>query len=328
MTVLLETTPLVEPERQRLARLALEAVEALGGSPFAAVAPLEEALRRLREDDARGEGAPRVRLELDGGEIALHAGGVRVPLATVPGAPEAGEVERLRRRLRQESEQCDAELLRRRNEAIQADLEAARARAEAELAALHADLERKKAELKESIRRAETDALTGLYNRAAYDLRLERAVRRAARQGEPLTLMLLDLDRFKEINDTHGHQYGDEYLRRMADAMRAAVRADVDHVCRMGGDEFAIILFAPPAVGERVARDVLRAMDGRVSIGIAPLLPGDTPERLVARADAALYEAKRRGRGRAVTAPDGGREVPEAAAPAEAEMGEESGADG
>jgi len=309
MTVLLEMTPLAEPERQRLARLALEAVEALGGSPFAAVAPLEEALRRLRESEVRGEGAPRVRLELDGGGVVLRAGQARIPLATLAAAPDAAGIERLRRRLRRQSEQCDAELLRRRNEAIQAELEAARARAEAELAALQADLERKKAELKESIRRAETDALTGLYNRAAYDLRLERAVKRCARQGEPLTLMLLDLDRFKEINDTHGHQYGDEYLRRMADAMRAAVRTEVDHPCRMGGDEFAIILFAPPAVAERVARDVLQAMDGRVSIGIAPLLPGDTPEGLVARADAALYEAKQRGRGRAVRADarDGGR---------------------
>ncbi len=311
MTVLLETTPVAEPERQRLARLALEAVEALGGSPFAAVEPLEEALRRLRENEIAGEPGrhPQVRLELEGEEVALRAGGWRARLARLGQPPDAEEVERLRRRLRQQSERCDAELLRRRNEAIQAELEAARARAEAELAALQADLEHKRMELKESIRRAETDALTGLYNRAAYDLRLERAVKRCARQGEPLTLMLLDLDRFKEVNDTHGHQYGDRYLQRMADAMRAAVRTEVDHPCRMGGDEFAIILFAPPAVAERVAQDVLQAMDGRVSIGIAPLLPGDTPERLVARADTALYEAKRRGRGRAVRADvhDGGQ---------------------
>jgi len=127
-------------------------------------------------------------------------------------------------------------------------------------------------------------------------------VRRALRQDEPLTLLLLDLDHFKEINDRHGHQYGDAYLKRMAEAMRSAVRDDVDQCCRIGGDEFAILLYAGEGVAERVARRVLEAMDGRVSIGIAGLREGDTEERLVARADAALYEAKRRGRGQAVVA--------------------------
>ncbi len=297
-------TPLVEPDRQRLARFALEAVEALGGNVFAAVAPLEGAIARLREAEAGADGRiPPVALSLDGPALTLRIGsGEALALATLPRPPSRRTVAALRRRLRQESELADPDLLRRRNEAVQAELEAARARAEAELAALQADLARKKAELKESIRRAETDPLTGLYNRAAYDLRLERAVRRSLRQGEPLSLLLLDLDHFKEVNDTHGHQYGDAYLRRMAEAMRAAVREDVDQVCRVGGDEFAIILYAGEDVARRVAGRVLERMDGKVSIGIAPLDAGDTPERLVARADAALYEAKHRGRGRAVSA--------------------------
>ena len=311
MAELLRMTPLVEPERQRLARFALEAVDALGGNVFAAVEPLERLIGRLRGAEADDDGRhPEARLLLEDGAVVLEAGGLREVLAQPPRLPAERVIAALRRRLRQQSEAADPELLRRRNEAVRAELDAARARAEAELAALQADLERKKAELKESIRRAETDALTGLYNRAAYDLRLERAVRRALRQHEPLTLLLLDLDHFKEINDRHGHQYGDAYLKRMAEAMRGAVRGDVDQCCRIGGDEFAILLYANEDVAERVARRVLEAMDGRVSIGIAGLREGDTEDRLVARADAALYEAKRRGRGRAVVAADQGFDVP------------------
>jgi len=109
--------------------------------------------------------------------------------------------------------------------------------------------------------------------------------------------MLLDLDYFKRVNDTHGHQYGDKYLKKMADAMRASVREHVDHACRMGGDEFAIILYSDMPIAKRVAYKILGMMDNTVSIGIAQLHGGESIESLIGRADAVLYKAKHCGRG-------------------------------
>jgi diguanylate cyclase (GGDEF)-like protein len=293
----------VEPDRQRLARFVLESVAALGGNVFAATGALDGLLRELRQAGARSQSPIETRLELADTSLSLAWDDRRDPLARLAESPAPHTVEALATRLRESSEAADSALLIQRNRQISADLERARERARAEMAELETMLENKKLELQESLRRAETDSLTGLYNRGAYDRRLREAFLRSQRQGEPLSLVLLDLDKFKEINDTHGHQYGDEYLRRMADTLRAAVRQNVDLPCRMGGDEFAIVVFAGVAIAERVAAKVLELMERRVSIGVAQAEAGDTVETLVARADAALYDAKHRGRGRFVTAP-------------------------
>ena len=162
-------------------------------------------------------------------------------------------------------------------------------------------LEMKKTELNKSILAAQTDGLTGLYNRSGYDMRLREAFLRCKHQGEQLCLMLLDLDKFKEVNDTHGHQFGDEYLRKMAGAMRASIREHVDQACRMGGDEFAIVLYSDMAIARRVAAKILDLIENKASIGIAQMRENETIESLVGRADAALYQAKHQGRGRFVT---------------------------
>lgn len=202
-------------------------------------------------------------------------------------------------RLRLKTERADPELLRRQNEAIAARLEDARQRAEQEMRAMEQALESKQRALSETLHRAEHDALTGLYNRGAFDLHLDHAFRRAQRQHEPLTLLFLDLDKFKQMNDTHGHAYGDQWLVRMADTMRAVIRVDVDEAFRFGGDEFALLVFADGEIAERAAGRILKGMDGLVSIGIASLSVDDAdPKQFTARADAALYEAKRQGRGR------------------------------
>ncbi len=155
---------------------------------------------------------------------------------------------------------------------------------------------------------AQYDHLTGLVNRTLFRDRLLLALARSKRKQQPLGLMLLDLDRFKAVNDTCGHDVGDQLLKAVADRFRSCVR-EVDTVARMGGDEFAVIL---DGVSDRqdivtVAQRILEAIrkpffvDGRpqsvgVSIGIT-VYPQDeqSVDELLKHADAAMYRAKQRG---------------------------------
>jgi diguanylate cyclase len=156
---------------------------------------------------------------------------------------------------------------------------------------------------------ASHDALTGLPNRLLLDDRVAQAVAQANRQGHEFALLVVDLDRFKLINDSLGHRAGDDLLREVAQRLKSAVRT-VDTTARLGGDEFVILVDGPVtrpeavAVGARaieVMRPAMRLLGIDVhispSIGIA-FYPGDgaTVDALLARADAAMYSAKERGR--------------------------------
>jgi diguanylate cyclase (GGDEF)-like protein len=165
-------------------------------------------------------------------------------------------------------------------------------------------------ELAELARASRRDALTGLPNRRAFDEELARGVARAARDAKPLAVVLLDVDRFKVVNDTHGHAAGDVVLREIAARAAAAVRGG-DFVARIGGEEFALLLHGADLPGalelaERVRAGVaatpIPAGSGPLavtaSLGCAVLAPGEAPEAVVARADARLYDAKRGGRDR------------------------------
>lgn len=160
---------------------------------------------------------------------------------------------------------------------------------------------------------AQTDALTGILNRRAAEVRLEEELARAARHGQPLSLLLIDVDRLKDVNDREGHRAGDRALCRTAAAMQGSAR--VDDVCaRWGGDEFVVL--APATAGADAVRLAERirahavAGEGRatLSIGVATFDGKSQPGALLADADAALYRAKRMGRDRVVTfsAPAGG----------------------
>ena len=158
-----------------------------------------------------------------------------------------------------------------------------------------------------------TDHLTGLANRRRFERQLEREVARTERYGHPFCLLLIDLDHFKQVNDTYGHDAGDEALRRVGSAIQSGTRG-IDTGARIGGDEFAVILpetdFARGLeVAERLRAEI-GAMDvapvGRlgVSLGLAGLPAcAITGAALREAADAALYEAKRAGRGRLACAP-------------------------
>jgi diguanylate cyclase (GGDEF)-like protein len=156
-------------------------------------------------------------------------------------------------------------------------------------------------------RLAETDALTGLPNRREATARLEREIQRSARYGSPLSLMLFDLDAFKSVNDHFGHQAGDRTLRHVAQVALATLRT-TDVCGRWGGEEFLVALPGVDARGgcdaaERLRRALESPADESApritaSFGVTGYVAGDTVESLLRRSDAALYEAKRRGRNR------------------------------
>ncbi len=156
------------------------------------------------------------------------------------------------------------------------------------------------------------DALTGLANRRAFELALEREVDRVARSGEPALLLALDIDHFKRVNDTHGHGAGDQVIGAVASALMDSVRP-MDLVARVGGEEFAIILpncasTFGTTVAERIRRRVERMpillqpshqeLTVTISIGgaFAPQWVRSTPALLKERADQQLYGAKAQGR--------------------------------
>ena len=160
------------------------------------------------------------------------------------------------------------------------------------------------------------DGLTGVANRRCFDERLRTEWRRAARDGSPLSLLMLDVDHFKRFNDRYGHQLGDDCLRRVASAIKGGLLRPGDLVARYGGEEFACILPGTDfegalAVGagiEHIVRGLqIEHADSdvsgtvTVSIGVSTSLPDRdaNPARLLALADAQLYRAKHSGRGRA-----------------------------
>ncbi|MDQ6820392.1 MAG: diguanylate cyclase [Actinomycetota bacterium] len=151
---------------------------------------------------------------------------------------------------------------------------------------------------------ARTDSLTGLANRRAWEEELQREVARARRNQYRLAVVMLDLDQFKEFNDKHGHQAGDELLREASANWRIALRVS-DFVARYGGDECGMLLpDCPPHYAESVLERIRAVTPGGCgcSAGIAYWDGAETAETMVSRADAALYAAKHAGRNQAITA--------------------------
>jgi diguanylate cyclase (GGDEF)-like protein len=157
-----------------------------------------------------------------------------------------------------------------------------------------------------------TDHLTGLANRRRFERQLEREVTRTLRYGHPFCLLLLDIDRFKDVNDTYGHEVGDEAIRRLAIILQAGTRG-IDTAARIGGEEFAVILTEADfeggfEVAERLRLAIKTAEVPTVghmtaSFGVAEFpMSAQTGRELIAIADAAMYEAKRQGRDRVARA--------------------------
>lgn len=169
--------------------------------------------------------------------------------------------------------------------------------------------------LEESVELSITDPLTGLHNRHYLQAHLGRLVEDAVDGGRPLTILVADIDYFKRINDTYGHDVGDVVLQEFAERFRQNTRG-IDLVCRIGGEEFMLVM---PDVGVEAAEQIAERLRERIaerpfvvssqlsvpitaSVGLASMgFVDDTPERIFKRADNALYAAKRDGRNRVVS---------------------------
>ena len=188
----------------------------------------------------------------------------------------------------------------------------ARVRSMLRIKRLQDQLEEKNRELEQlSI----SDGLTGLFNHRHMHELLQEEFERSGRTGEPLSVVMFDLDRFKQVNDTHGHQAGDRVLQELADILRETAR-EIDKLGRYGGEEFMVILPGSDAeagrtFAERVRENVEKqqfdihadhALHMTISAGVAtyPADDADGPRRLVHFADQALYSAKNNGRNRVV----------------------------
>jgi diguanylate cyclase (GGDEF)-like protein len=192
-------------------------------------------------------------------------------------------------------------------------LEARRHRQRAELHQLGERVRALGSELESARRDGETDPLTALINRKGFDEFLARTLEVCGAFGQEATLLLIDLDHFKTINDSHGHTTGDETLRRVSDAVVRVFLRKSDFCARYGGDELAVVLRETSAaqavaLAERVLRGVraleIAGRDGAplrpsVSIGIGAAAPGDDVKGWIDRADRGLYAAKQAGRDRA-----------------------------
>lgn len=160
---------------------------------------------------------------------------------------------------------------------------------------------------------AERDGLTGLYNRRRYDRDVEKLWRQSRREQTQLTLLLIDIDHFKNFNDLYGHQVGDDALKRVAAVIDGCAQRPLDFAARFGGEEFALVLYGPaPDAGREIAETLRRGVEAlaiphaesttggllTVSVGVAIVSPGN--ERSLAGAiqlaDECLYQAKEEGR--------------------------------
>jgi diguanylate cyclase (GGDEF)-like protein len=191
-----------------------------------------------------------------------------------------------------------------------------------ELGGSQKELSRARAHLDDQKRLSLTDVLTGAWNRRYLEMALSDAMQRGRRRGRPFSVLMIDLDRFKKVNDRFGHQRGDEVLVEVCQRLGTSLRSNLDVLARYGGEEFVVLLPETEKGGAAVVAEKVRkvvraepfgasghAVQVTVSIGVASFPEdGDEPDELVSVADANLYRAKRAGRDRIMAFAAGGAE--------------------
>ena len=238
---------------------------------------------------------------------------------------DAATDEQIRTQLTRLGEACrsgDPAMLRQTavevRQSLEEALEARAARRAETLDVLGLRLQQVRADLKEARRDAITDPLTEVPNRAAFDQRLKSGALLNSYGSKPESLLLVDLDHFKRVNDEYGHRAGDHVLREVARVLETVVVRRSDFVARYGGEEFGVILddtdeASAVAVATRLLNAIRelkvewegQAIQLTASIGVAPILPGDQASNWLEEADRALYRAKDAGRDRLAVRPPG-----------------------
>ncbi|MDB4917489.1 MAG: hypothetical protein JWM95_5133 [Gemmatimonadetes bacterium] len=222
-------------------------------------------------------------------------------------------------RVRDAVDSNDTERLKRETIAamsmIESLMDKRRARQQEKFSALADRLKALGREIEDSRRESCIDALTGLPNRRDFDTYMQQCVELSTITGRHASLLMVDVDDFKRINDTHGHPLGDEALKQVATALSRTILRKIDFVCRFGGDEFAVIVRETDGPSAKVIADKIRRalrdvldtpraneqdLDYTISIGVTELVIGDNAASWMKRADAALYDAKRDGKNRVV----------------------------
>ena len=235
-----------------------------------------------------------------GSNAGVFASRLESAASDMESTPEPSEIRSLVRNLVAETRQIAA-----RNRSL-----------EEQMAASSQQMETLQQSVRQATLEAVTDGLTGLANRRHFDRVLTRQVREASERGEPLCLVLCDIDHFKKINDTWGHPVCDQVIRYVASILRAVAPRQVC-AARYGGEEFAVVLPRTSLSDARaMAQEVCRRVGARrlskkssgellgavtISAGVALLMTSERSESLIRRADASLYEAKRTGRNRVVS---------------------------
>lgn len=223
----------------------------------------------------------------------------------------AAQIDRLRRVVEEDSIDRIREEVLLASERLGTAITERQQRQRAQLQDLTGKVHSLRAQLETARRQSELDPLTQVANRAAFDQQVSATVDFWRLTGEPSTLLFVDVDHFKHVNDTLGHQAGDEALRCLANTLVRAFPRNGDFIARYGGEEFCIVL-RNTEVGDahKLGRRLMSAVRQmrithagntfsiQVSIGISSLAAGDTVEEWIARADGALYTAKRNGRNR------------------------------
>lgn len=287
---------ITEPDFQRLNNFLMKGVESLSEKNYKPALVIPVLTKEIRFDFNEAGNPVKVSLVLDQNSLFIKWKDKKKPLASIYPLPSKEKLNYLKDCFRDELSNASPELLRIQNLEIKKSLEKAKKQARNEIEQIEKQLDLRKRELQEYMIKAETDPLTGLFNRRAYTRQLNSALRDLRKKNRVFCLLYLDLDHFKTINDTYGHSFGDKVLKAMAMNMQNCVREKTDLAFRIGGDEFAIILFSDETAALRAAKKIINGIQQGTSIGYTKADKKDTPDVIIKRADMALYFSKDQGR--------------------------------
>jgi len=287
---------ITEPDFQRLNNFIIKALLDFNVNILEIAAKVTVISEKIRHDFNNSNSIFEVALLFKMDTFHVQWQGKSISLPKPKTSPDITKINALAESMKEQIVNTSPELLKLQNLKIKDYLSSAKKKAEDEIKKVEKQLALRKQELEEYIIKAETDSLTGLLNRRAYNTHLNEALRQLRTKKNDFCLLYLDLDHFKAINDTYGHNFGDTVLKNMSANILNNIRQNTDFGFRIGGDEFVVILFSGENTAIRVAKKILSDITQGVSIGFTLADKDDTPGIITKRADMALYLAKEMGR--------------------------------